>query len=177
MNESIKVLLKRLGIVLVILFAASLVIVALTRVYTDQLGSMVFACLIGGFGAGVSLIKRIPALAEDKLFSLTASWWNLVTPVLVGVIMGGVLYIVFFAGILTGDGGNGLFTSNLFPNFTYPHTNDSEAPLLDIRGVLAIRPASIQDFGKLLVWCFLSGYSERFVPSLLASLEKKAIDK
>lgn len=174
MNENIKLILKRLGIILVVLLFLSSVAVLFHTIYTKQLGSMIFALLFGGIGAGVSIVRRIPSLPEQKLISLSNSWWNLVTPILVGVVMGCVLYIVFFAGILTGDGGGGLFTSNLFPNFD--NLAKGEEGVLDMQKVLAIRPSSIQDLGKLVIWCFLSGYSERLVPNLLESLEKRAVD-
>lgn len=176
MTDQTKLILKRLGIIFIALLTFSFTIVFALTIYTQQLGSMVFALLIGGFGSGVSVFRRIPTLPESQMIVLADSWWNLITPLLIGFVMGGVIYLVFFAGILTGDGGSGLFTSNLFPNFTNPVEKSDVSHPLDVKTVLAIRPSSIQDFGKLLVWCFLAGYSERLVPTLLDGLEKKAID-
>ncbi|HQU70926.1 MAG TPA: hypothetical protein PKV71_15550 [Calditrichia bacterium] len=34
-----------------------------------------------------------------------------------------------------------------------------------------MRSAGLMDFGKLMVWCFLVGYSERFVMGVLKRLE------
>ena len=87
--------------------------------------------------------------------------------------MAGFIYMAFMAGILTGDSGGGLFTSNLFPTFMAPRAAPGSETTLNLHTVLEIRPKTVQDFGKLVAWCFLSGYSERLVPSLLASLEQR----
>ena len=75
--------------------------------------------------------------------------------------MASVAYLLFMSGILTGEQGQGLFTSNLFPNFTHPVIPTGQ--LLTVPMILQIRPVSVADVGKLFVWCFLAGYSERFV--------------
>ena len=93
-------------------------------------------------------------------------------PLMYGGLMASVTYLLFMSGILTGDGGNGLFTSNLFPNFNRPAVAEDE--LLNMRMVLTLRPDGIADFGKLMVWCFVSGFSERFVMSVLGALEERA---
>lgn len=169
-----KTLLFRAGITLTLLVGVSTALVIIFALMTEVMGTLLFALLIGGVGALTSLFRRFPKLQELELKFLTTSWWAMLMPILVGQIMAGLIYIVFFAGILTGDGGSGLFTSNLFPNFTRPEVNPDL--VLDIKTVLSIRPGSVQDFGKLLVWCFLSGYSERFVPNILSSLERRVSD-
>ncbi len=90
-------------------------------------------------------------------------------PLLYGGLMAGIAYLLFVSGILSGDGGSGLFTSNLFPNFTEPQTKTEQL----IRAFLEIRPVSMKDTGKLLVWCFVAGYSERFVTGILKQLERR----
>jgi hypothetical protein len=140
---------------------------------TSEMGSFLFAMLSGALGAEISIIRRSPSMTDGEVGALVKSWWSVVIPLLTGAVMAGFLYIAFMAGILTGDGGGGLFTSNLFPSFTTPHATDS----LNLRVVLEIRPVSVKDFGKLIVWCFLSGYSERLIPGLLASLEERGAGK
>ena len=85
--------------------------------------------------------------------------------------MAGVAYLLFMSGILTGEGGHGLFTSNLFPNFTF--LPEAEGLRLSMREVVGLRPKGVQDLGKLLVWCFVSGYSESFVVGVLNTLERQ----
>jgi hypothetical protein len=166
-----KTVLFRLGVTLITLIAISALLVILFYLVSEQMGTMIFALLIGGVGSCVSFFLRFPKLTDTELEFIVSSWWALVVPVLIGLVMGGFIYIVFFAGILTGDGGKGLFTSNLFPLFTSPPLAEGE--VLSLKQALHIRPVSVQDFGKLLVWCFLAGYSERLVPNILKSLEQR----
>lgn len=168
-----KIILKRLGMIMLALIAASALLVILFYVVSAQMGTMIFALLIGGIGSCISFFLRMPKLKDTELGLIVSSWWAQVVPALVGTIMGGFIYIVFFAGILTGDSGNGLFTSNLFPLFTEPELNEGET--LTMKMALTIRPVSVQDLGKLLVWCFLAGYSERLVPNILQGLEDRGV--
>ena len=161
-----------LSLILVFEVVATGVLVALMSYFTGQMGTLLFALLAGGMGAGVSLARRSANLAEAELSTLLRSPWNLAVVELVACIMAGIVYLLFLAGILTGDGGGGLFTSNLFPKFTWP--NVPAQTTLDIPTVLKVRPMSIQDFGKLLVWCVVAGYSEKFAPGILGVLEHRA---
>lgn len=168
-----KTILGRIGLCLAGLIVMGFVFALVFYLLTSQLGTMIFALLIGGTGACISFFLRFSKMRPAEMEFLATSWWAILVPVLVGVTMGGFIFIVFFAGILTGDGGSGLFTSNLFPLFTEPSI--SNEALLNLRDVLAIRPVTVQDFGKLLVWCFLAGYSERLVPNILQTIEKKGV--
>ena len=93
-------------------------------------------------------------------------------PLLYGTLMAGVAYLLFMSEILSGDGGGGLFTTNIFPNFTKP---DSSTPL--VNQFVTMTPDGMRNSGKLLVWCFIAGYSERFVTGILDQLEKKGQGK
>jgi hypothetical protein len=171
--EMKKSVLFRIGISLLALVIAGFTFVLIFYIATQQMSTMIFALLIGGAGACVSFFLRFPRMGKSELEFIVSSWWAIIVPVLVGLVMGGFIYIVFFAGTLTGDGGKGLFTSNLFPLFTDPSVIPGQP--LDLKTALEIRPQSVQDFGKLLAWCFLAGYSERLVPSILESLEQRGL--
>jgi len=192
MDDNKRILFRRIGILLFIFLALSVLAVTCFVVYPDQLGSMVFALLIGGIGAIVSLVKRFPKLDEEKLNFLCSSWWILIVPITTGVVMAGLLYFIFLSGLVTGDNGGGFFTTNLFPNLSDPSKQATSSERLSFKDLLSkqatpseglsfkdllrIRPDSVKDFGKLLVWCFLSGYSERLVSNLLDIIEKRAVD-
>lgn len=171
--EDQRVTLRRwLSLILLFEIVTTGLLVALLFHYTGEMGTLFFALLAGGLGAAVSLARRSANLAESELNALLTSPWNLVIVALVSSVMAGIVYLLFLAGILTGDGGGGLFTSNLFPKFSWPAVPTQT--MLDIPTVLKVRPTSIQDFGKLVVWCFLAGYSEKFAPGILGVLEKRA---
>lgn len=84
--------------------------------------------------------------------------------------MAGVGYLLFMSALLSGESNDGLFTSNLFPNFT--KVDASETNL--IKRFMDIEPASMKDVGKLMVWCFVAGYSESFVTGILKQLERRS---
>ncbi|MFT6390052.1 MAG: hypothetical protein ACJAUP_003452 [Cellvibrionaceae bacterium] len=49
--------------------------------------------------------------------------------------------------------------------------------VLSLKKALEIMPISVQYFGKLLLWCFLAGYSERLVPNILVNLKKEVLEE
>lgn len=161
----------RLFIAQVTLLGFLLLLVVVLTFTGRTLGTFIFAFFAGGAGASLALMRRLGAQSRESLEELATSWRTTLMPLVFGGMMAAVTYCLFMSGILTGDGGSGLFTSNLFPNFKKPETRDDE--LLNMRTVLAIRPATVSDAGKLIVWCFVAGFSEKFVPGMLASLERK----
>jgi len=157
----------------------------------DQLWSFLYCLFLGGLGGSISYLRRLPTEEYETLARSNESTVTTLMPIVYGSIMAIVMYLLFMSGILTGDGGKGLFTSNLFPNFGLltgegkiecsSSTSGSvldQMPATTIKEVLSIRPCSVKDLGKLFVWCFISGYSEKFVAGILGSLEKRGgIDK
>jgi hypothetical protein len=99
------------------------------------------------------------------------SYIDTMMPVLYGAILAGITYLLFMSGILSGAAGQGLLTTNLFPTFQF----DTEIPegASVVRSFLRSRPATVPDLGKLLVWCFMAGYSEHFVIGILRQLDRR----
>jgi hypothetical protein len=135
--------------------------------YPKISGTLIFTFLLGGLGGSMSLLRR---LQSGRTFD--GKWISTLMPILYGGVMALVAYFLFMSGIATGDGGRGLLTSNLFPNFKGAEIRTDN--LLNVGDVLKIHPTTIQDVGKLLVWSFLAGYSERFLTSVLATLDRRA---
>ena len=160
------------------IFVAQLCLVAAFCVsaivgYFWQVGSFTFALLLGSLGGSIALLKRVRTENALVFEELCADLTSTLMPMLYGGLMAGVAYLIFMSGILSGEGGSGLFTSNLFPNFTSP---DSSVVGL-IRRFVQMEPVSMKDVGKLLVWCFVASYSERFVTGILKQLEQRGEDR
>lgn len=169
--EQRREILFKVGATLVILLLVLFAVKGLFVVYTDQIGTIWFAFILAGIGTLALLLRRFPNLGDKERECLSGSWWGVITHTLLGLVMAGLVYVIFMSGIVTGDGGKGLVTTNLFPKFFYPK-NDADT-VMNFQYIIGIRPATIQEFGKLLVWSFLAGYSERFVPSLVECLENR----
>lgn len=132
------------------------------------IGSFFFAITLGAIGASISLMRRLrtndlPFQSEDHSLGVL----SILIPILYGTVLAGVAYLLFMSEILTGNGGSGLLSTNLFPNF---ETSDPENKSL-FEQFIIMSPASLQDYGKLLVWGFIAGYSERFVLGILGRIE------
>lgn len=71
----------------------------------------------------------------------------------VGAIFGALVCLLFIGGFIDG---------NLFPNFADARFSD-----------LFYTFSSAKEWGKLCVWAFIAGFSERLVPGLLDNLARK----
>ncbi|MCB0706608.1 MAG: hypothetical protein KDC34_14940 [Saprospiraceae bacterium] len=139
--------------------------------FTDvfPIGAFLFTIILGALGASVSLMKRIrdqKVLFETEVKDL--KMLAVFIPILYGTLLSGVAYLLFMSGILSGENGGGLIVTNLFPNFI---DTSSGGSVLD--KFVQVEPEGINDIGKLLVWCFLAGYSESFVTGILGQLESR----
>lgn len=134
-----------------------------------ETGSFFYAIILGALGASISLMQRIAKsdaliiaqITDDRIFAV-------LMPVLYGVLMTGIGYLLFMGEILSGDENRGLFSTNLFPNFTH-YEGDGNL----IREFLQIKPDGMINAAKLLVWSFIAGYSERFVTGILGQIESR----
>jgi len=99
-------------------------------------------------------------------------WIITASPFLYGGLMATVVYFLMISGLVSGDGGSGLVTSNLFPSFN-PGDPLPQGQLLSMDQFRDLRPASVSDGAKVVIWCFIGGYSESFVTGMLSSLERR----
>lgn len=120
--------------------------------------------IIGGF---VSVQQRIKKISDSELRILSGSWFQMLSTPLYGGIFAVLLYVIFQSKFVTGT---------MFPEFSYPPipaTGVSSDYFIDfIRNTV---PKTGEDFSKLLVWCFIAGFSERFVPRIISEIEDKAV--
>jgi len=126
-------------------------------------GAMV--ALAGILGATFSIMQRAqrntigldPVVA---LFSLRAARRQAYLSLAGGAIGALLLYCVFAGGMVQGA---------LFPAFVNKWTYGTEVrfPMKLFDFLESTGPQTHFDHGKLLVWCFIAGFAERFVPDML----------
>ena len=79
----------------------------------------------------------------------------------VAIVFAMLLHLVFMAGLVQGS---------LFPEYSR-----SEEDFVDMANfVQIVDPKTYADAAKIVVWSFIAGYSERFVPNLIAQLADRA---
>lgn len=156
-----------------IILMVSMAILCLVS-YTQKIdvGDFCFSLILGSLGASVALMKRI---REDKVTLVAESNGFLILqnimPILYGTIMAALAYLLFMSRILSGDQGGGLITTNIFPNFIKLPENQT---LNLVQQFVEIKTIDIVDSGKLLIWSFIAGYSEKFITGILGNLESKS---
>ncbi len=166
-EESTHVLVHRILVVQIILIAAAgtLVIIAINV----DLGFFWFAFLAGILGSSIALLRRVQNGDGSLAQATLRTWSTTLMPFMYGGIMAAVTYFLFVSQVLSGQEGNGLLATNLFPDFG---SSTTDRDRLAVGDWLDLRPKDIHDAGKLIVWCFLAGYSESFVSGILQRLER-----
>lgn len=124
---------------------------------------VLFMGMLGGF---VSTQLRLQSSAShqgeamENLAKLDHGWLSIFISPVSGAIFAAILYMLFTGKFLTGT---------IFP--------DIMTPMEEIKGGLSFGafatstgPATGMDFSKLLVWSFIAGFAERFVPDALSRI-------
>jgi mannose-6-phosphate isomerase-like protein (cupin superfamily) len=122
-----------------------------------------FGCgLLGGF---VSIQQRLKTLGDEELELLSRSRFQVVLIPLYGAVFALVLYFAFLSNLVE---------SPLFPHFAIPPFSAPIPSTEDVKTFLGTTyPASGPDLTKLLFWSFVAGFSERFVPQILNTVQSK----
>lgn len=160
-------------IIVVWLFLATLLLVVFTTislVISDSTGEKILPTLVivviaGVLGSFVSALNRIYSSkdvfpkAKYKDFLKGANGYLIAystIPPLVGAISAAVLYVIFAGQIISGA---------LFPTFA---CSVGENGCTSFELFLQYwSPKDPQDYAKAIVWGFIAGFSERFVPDIL----------
>jgi hypothetical protein len=126
-----------------------------------------FGCgLVGGF---VSIQQRVKNFGDEELDLLSLSWFQILLIPVYGGIFALVLYLAFLSNIVE---------SPLFPHFASPPFSQPLPSTQDIASFFAkTYPATGADLTKLLFWSFVAGFSERFVPQILDTVQSRGSDK
>lgn len=125
-------------------------------------------CAAGTVGGTLSFEQRLQSLPSrgeslGDLVELDTGSGVFSSPITGGA-FAIILYILFAAGLMSGT---------IFP--TLGNSNDHVQTLSDF--VANIAPASTLDWAKLLIWCFIAGFAERFVPDALDRLIARSSEK
>lgn len=135
------------------------------------LTTLTMVAMAGFLGGAFSVVRRVqsPATEGDairNLQRLVAAESYIVLAPISGAIAALVLY-AFFCG--------GFFEGALFPKVTCSPGGSSPVTFKDFLNQSG--PATCADQGKVLVWCFIAGFAERFVPDAIDRLTKSAEKK
>jgi len=174
-------LLKKVTLFTLGFFTFALLIVLITPFYNGKIAgrlgwyslnlnagiATIFVVIFAGItGAFVSMQQRIQSAPSkgDPLYNLsvlTHGWFSILLSPLSGAIFALILYMLFVSGLLGG---------NLFPTLQTPSA-DFKDPNISLFNFLS--PSGPRDgvaWGKLLIWSFIAGFAERFVPDKLNKL-------
>jgi hypothetical protein len=154
------------GVILVgmamILLTALMNIVGIAQSRPATLLPVLFMGAMGGLLSMQQRYQSVPREGDpiDNISELMQSWARLFLPAINGAIFAVLLYMFIIGGLLQGD---------VFPALAV-HASDPKpqdgAGLLDLFN--QARPASGSDYAKLIVWSFIAGFAERFVPDTLS---------
>jgi hypothetical protein len=118
----------------------------------------------GALGAVLANYRRLAEIPEtqtavDAALRQTATIQIFLSPI-IGGLFALLLWMLFFSGLVQGS----LFPKIQFTNNDYRNWHDLMASTL---------PEKNFDAAKGLVWAFVAGYAERFVPNMIDRLARK----
>jgi hypothetical protein len=127
--------------------------------------AVVFTGVMGAFVSMQQRLQNVPHHADPiySLSLLTHGWLSIFLSPISGAIFAALLYLFFTGGLLEGT---------IFPKMITPATNSDEAPtIMELTNfVIGTGPKSGKDFALLLIWSFIAGFAERFVPDTIMRL-------
>ena len=125
---------------------------------------LLVAGLAGGWGAAFSMLatlrSRLDAAELNDLKRMRSRWIIWSRP-LVGAGAACILYFFLVSGLLSGS----LFPSKLGEAAAQPPAAEAVAP--------AANSLAKRELALLVVWCFIAGFSEQLVPTLITKTEDR----
>jgi hypothetical protein len=135
-----------------LLFAVWTAYIVLSDAPSGDLHLLIFAALAGTWGATFSMLGSLKGRLEKSELDdlkLMRPWVMLLSRALIGTGAGCVLYFFLRSGLLGGGA---------FPDLT----------------TLDTAPVTRKGLALLIIWCFIAGFSEKLVPSILEKTEGRA---
>ncbi|MFC1977995.1 hypothetical protein ACFLWS_07025 [Chloroflexota bacterium] len=79
----------------------------------------------------------------------------------IAIVFAFVLYFIIMGGLISGD---------VFPKFINTTAGEGGNYTSTVGFATKVDPESYADVAKILVWSFIAGYSERFVPNIISKI-------
>lgn len=119
----------------------------------------------GSVGAVINNYYRLARLQENDAINTITHPRVIVTQFYVSLLFSGILGFIAY----------GLFASRLLQGDLFPTFKQMEHPYLSIHYLLTlVSPETNLDAAKAIIWAFIAGFSERFVPNAIDALTKAA---
>lgn len=114
----------------------------------------------GAVGGVVNNYFRLAKLSEADA-GAKASEPLMITQMYVSMVIAGILAFVVY----------GLFLSGLIQGSLFPQFENTSAPYAGLgEMILGLAPKTNLDAAKAILWGFIAGFSERFVPNIIDSV-------
>ena len=144
----------QVGVIVTFLLLLGLVVFGFFRFEQGlEIPFLLLVFLGGVLGASINFLRDLHLHADSKGVETLSMVSSLCSRILIGGGLAVGVYMLFISGLLGGA---------LFPEFENVDYASSRSFLN------AAAPHMASDFGKCMVWAFLAGYSERFLPGLLS---------
>lgn len=124
--------------------------------------SMILVLFIGALGGLLSVQQRYLSIKREgdpieNISEMMQGWARVFLPAITGALFALLLFMIFAGGLIKGE---------LFPEFI---NSKPEASGVSFKKLLeGAQPIGPPDYAKLIVWSFLAGFAERFVPDTLS---------
>jgi hypothetical protein len=124
---------------------------------------LIIVVIVGAIGGLTSMQQRFQSASRvgdpiDNVSVFYHAWWDIYTAVTSGAIFAAVLYLLIAGQLLSGE---------LFPKMGPPESAQESAGHLIVFLKNTV-PKGGGDYAKLLIWSFIAGFAERFVPDTLS---------
>jgi hypothetical protein len=150
-----------MGLVVAGFAIAAMIIVAFDlEITTPTILIVLFMGILGGFVSTQLRLQDSPSNGEpfENLAKLDHGWLSVLISPISGAIFAVILYMLFAGSFLKGS---------LFPEIATPMENVTDGLGFGVFANLT-GPATGVEYAKLVVWSFIAGFAERFVPDALS---------
>ena len=150
---------------------ACIIGIVIIIVKVPDIGLFQLALVAGAIGGTMSLIQRVQSLpeADPLLFRLSGTTTviqSLVIPPLTGAIFAALLFLIFVSGVVSGD---------IFPKFISTNVLPTSGKGVDFQQFFMNTAAfDGKSFALSIIWSFIAGFAERFVPNTINRLTAQA---